>query len=153
MAQVLLPPPRRDALDRLAQALGIAQSIFGIKHSLDQRRLEEEKLKIARAQLPVQQAVQAEEAKKRQLQIEKLESEKAERDRIKVEGKDPKETTAKDIMTKEICVYDDSDDAKEAYKCMTKKDIVSVPIVKDKKYIGTLAFNEALKFVTNPDNH
>jgi len=73
-------------------------------------------------------------------------------ERVIVAGKDPKVTKAKDIMTKDITVFQDADNAKEAYKVMNKKKIVSCPVVKDKKYLGTLTYNECLRFVTNPEN-
>lgn len=73
-------------------------------------------------------------------------------ERVIIAGKDPTQLVAKDIMTAEICPFDDEQDAREAYKCMVKKQIISVPITQSDKYVGTLTYNETLKYITNPEH-
>lgn len=72
--------------------------------------------------------------------------------RVLAQDKNPADLQAKDVMTKEICIFDDNDDAREAYKAMSKQSIVSCAVVQDKKFIGILTFNTTLNYVTNPDN-
>ena len=64
---------------------------------------------------------------------------------VVAEGKDPKETTAGEIMTKPITTIDINEDLKNAYIEMINKSIYSCPIVEDGKLKGMLTFNEALK--------
>src|SRR3989344_4699833 len=71
--------------------------------------------------------------------------------RVLAKGLDPKKTLAQDIMTTEITIFDDEQDAKEAYSLMIKNHVVSVPVVQDGKYIGTLTYNEALRYMTTPN--
>ena len=57
-----------------------------------------------------------------------------------------------EIMTHEILVFDDGEDARAAYKAMNEKGVVSCAVVQHAKMVGTLTLKEAVRFVTNPKN-
>ena len=72
--------------------------------------------------------------------------------KIVIEAQDPRDTSAEDIMTQDIYVFDDKELVKEAYKKMTEKQIISVPITQHDKFIGILTLKEAVRYVTDPGN-
>lgn len=73
-------------------------------------------------------------------------------DKIVIEQKDPSKMVAKDVMNKDVIVFDDSDDVKKAYKAMTERGVVTCAVVQGQKMVGMLSLKEALKCVTDPKN-
>ena len=73
-------------------------------------------------------------------------------DKVVIAGKDPTGVKAEDIMSRDILVFDDEDDAKKAYKAMSEKGFVSSAVTQNGKMVGVLTLKETIKFVTDPKN-
>ncbi len=65
--------------------------------------------------------------------------------RVVAEGKDPKTTAGKDIMSAPVDVISEDDDAQTAAKVMMQKTRVMNPVVRDKKMIGIITLNQLIK--------
>ncbi|HDD70697.1 MAG TPA: CBS domain-containing protein [Candidatus Woesearchaeota archaeon] len=76
-------------------------------------------------------------------------------DKIVVANKNVADFKAKDIMNKDILVFDDSEQVKGAYKAMVEKKITSCAICdhdKGDEIIGILTLKEALRCLTSPEH-
>ena len=73
-------------------------------------------------------------------------------DKAVIANKNVAELTAKDVMTSDILVYEDSAKVKEAYKAMTDKKVVSCAVTENGKMVGMLTLKEAIRYVTDPKN-
>jgi CBS domain-containing protein len=69
--------------------------------------------------------------------------------RVVAEGKDPKKTKAKEIMTATIKIIDIEEPIGKVYFDMVKSNIFSCPVVKNKKLQGVLDLKEALNIIVN----
>jgi len=69
--------------------------------------------------------------------------------RVAAEGKDPKLFKAKDIMTKNIKVYDDEMDEREAYKQCVQAKLTACPVVSKGKLVGVVTVQELLNRMTH----
>ncbi len=65
--------------------------------------------------------------------------------RVVAEGKDIKNTKAKEIMSKPIDVVDVEDDLEEFYETLKIKNHVMAPVVKDEKMIGIITIHQIIK--------
>ncbi len=73
-------------------------------------------------------------------------------DKVVSAGKNAAQVIAKEVMTKDILIFDDGDDVRKAYKAMFEKKIVSCAITQHDKIVGILTLKEAISSVTNPKN-
>ena len=73
-------------------------------------------------------------------------------DRVVIAGKNAADVTAAQVMNPQIYTFEDKDKVKNAYKLMSEKGIISVPITEKGKYIGILSLKEAVRYVTDPKN-
>lgn len=69
--------------------------------------------------------------------------------RVVAEGKDPNTIQAKDIMTKNIKVYDDQMDEREAYKQCVQEKLTACPVVSKGKLVGVVTIQELLNRITH----
>lgn len=69
--------------------------------------------------------------------------------RVVAEGKDPRTMKAKDIMTKNIKVYDDEMDEREAYKQCVQEKLTACPVVSKGKLVGVITVQELLNRMTH----
>ena len=68
--------------------------------------------------------------------------------KVIAEARDPNQLKAKDIMTKNIEIYDINEDAIKVYKEMRQNRRMAVAVVKNKKFEGVLSFNMLLNHIT-----
>ena len=69
--------------------------------------------------------------------------------RVVAEGKDPTLFKAKDIMTKNIKVYDDTMDERDAYKQCVHEKLTACPVVSKGKLVGVVTVQELLNRITH----
>ena len=68
--------------------------------------------------------------------------------RVVARGKDPNRLKAKDIMTKNIEVYDIDEDAIKVFNDMKQNRRMAVAVVKNRRFEGILSFNMLLNHIT-----
>jgi len=68
--------------------------------------------------------------------------------RVVAEGKNPNTLQAKDIMTKDIQVYQETDDEREVYKTCVRNKTATCPIVRGNKLVGVVTIHELLQRIT-----
>ena len=73
-------------------------------------------------------------------------------DKIVIAGKNAADFKAKDVMNKNVLVFQEKDEVKKAYKAMTDKGVVSCVVVEKGKMVGTLSLKEAVRSITDPEN-
>lgn len=65
---------------------------------------------------------------------------------VVAEGKDPENTTAEDIMTKEVITIDPSQDLEDAADIMTKNKIKKLPVVLQGKLVGIITASDLIAY-------
>jgi CBS domain-containing protein len=69
--------------------------------------------------------------------------------RVVAEGKNPQTVKAKDIMTKNIIVYDDETDEYEAYKQCIREGRTACPVTSKGKLVGVVTVQTLLNHITH----
>ena len=65
---------------------------------------------------------------------------------VVAEGKDPENTTAEEIMTKEVITIDPSQDLEDAADIMTKNKIKKLPVVMQGKLVGIITASDLIAY-------
>lgn len=65
--------------------------------------------------------------------------------RIIIQGKDPKKTTVKEIMTKKVLTVPPDDDLEDAVKTMIDNDVKRLPVVDNNKLVGILTDGDIMR--------
>lgn len=72
--------------------------------------------------------------------------------RVVAEGKNPTSLKAKEIMTKPIHSFEETDDVNKAYKACVKNEIATCPVTSKGKLVGLVSVHELLRKITNVED-